>query len=467
MALKPEPRYSPRNMNKPLPRRTLLRGLGLAGICVGLPVLDAMLNDNGLLNRSARAAAGQPVNLLTFFLPNGVNTKDWWPTTEGPEYSLSRCLEPMAHLKSEFLLLQRLNKAEAFRNEQIDNDAHQRGHASFTTGGGLAGAASVEFASVDQVAAQALGGGTKFRSLSAALTGVRSPSNQADHISWSDGKTFAPAEDDPVVLFNRVFGSSSGTATTPSPLVQYKKSIFDYLQTDVQDLKGRVGAKDRAKLDQFISSVRDVEKQLEPTRLDVSCESPAGVNPLLGGPCPPFDNGQGKYSNERAQLLIWLQVTAVACGLTRFGSFMLGGRGSKRQFNWLGIPNADDGHHGISHDTTPEGLEHQSLIVIDEMKQFAYMLDLMQGIQQGGNSLLHNSIVFFANECGEGAAHDYSSTPVIVAGRAGGQIRSGQHIVYPNATPYSRVFVSILQMLGMNDTKFGVNGDQPLSRLLA
>lgn len=434
---------------------------------MGLPILEAMLNDNGMLAHPARAAAAPPLNLLTFFLPNGVNTKDWWPLTEGPGYSMSRCLEPLSHLKSEFILLQHLNKDEAFRNEQIDNDAHQRGHASFTTGGGLAGASTVEFASVDQVAAKALGGDTKFRSLSAALTGVRSPPNQSDHISWSDGKTFSAAESDPLILFNRVFGAAGSGGSATQPLAQYKKSIFDYLLTDVQDLKNRVGASDRATLDQFVGSVRDVEKQLEPAHLDVSCGAPAGINPLLGGACPPFDNGKGGYSNERARLLIWLQVTAVACGLTRFGSFMLGGRASKRQFTWLGIPNADDGHHGISHDVSPTGLEHQSLIVIDEIKQFAYMLDLMQGIQQGGQSLLYNSVVFFANECGEGAAHDYSSTPVILAGRAGGQLKTGQHIVYANATPYSNVFVSILQMLGMNVTTFGVNGNAPLSRLLA
>ncbi|MDX2052578.1 MAG: DUF1552 domain-containing protein [Polyangiaceae bacterium] len=451
---------------KHLPRRTLLRGMGLSGICIGLPILDAMLDDNGNLIGKARAATPQPLNFLTFFIPNGVHAPDFWPASEGDGYAMSRSLEPLAHLKSEFLLLQHLNKAEAFRNEQIDNDAHQRGHASFATGGGLAGASTVEFASADQVAAQALGGDTKFRSLPVALTGVRSPANQADHISWSDGKTFVPADNDPLVLFNRVFGAS-GAADTSRPLAKYKKSIFDYVASDVQDLRNRVGAYDQAKLDQYMTAVRGVEQQLEPTRLAVNCMAPEGINPQLGGPTPSFDNGKGGYSNERAQLLIWLQVTAVACGLTRFGSFMLAGRGSKRQFNWLGIPNADDGHHGISHDTSPEGLEYQTRIVVDEMKQFAYMLDLMQGIQQGDRSLLYNSIVFFANECNEGAAHDYSSTPTILAGRAGGQLKTGSHIIYENATPYSRVFVSILQMLGMNVTKFGVNGDQPLVRLLA
>jgi len=450
-----------------LPRRTVLRGLGLSGICVGLPILDAMLDGNGALVSRAGAATQVPLNFLTFFMPCGTNAPEFWPTGEGENYTMSRCLQPLAHLKNEFAILQRLYKEEAGRNQDIDNDAHVRGHASFATGGSLSSEQAVEFPSADQIAAQALGGDTKFRSLPVALTGVRSPANQGDHISWSSKDTYVPADNDPLVLFNRVFGDPSGIADPNRPLAKYKKSIFDYLRSDITDLNARVGTHDRVKLDQFLSSIRDVEKQLEPTRFQVSCEAPTGIDPRLGGPAPSSDRGTGAYSNERAQLLIWLQVTAVACGLTRFGSFMLASRSNKRQFNWLGIPNAEDGHHGISHDTSPQGLEQQSLIVTDEIKQFAYMLDLMQGIQQGDRSLLYNSIVFFAHEHGHGADHDFSNTPVILAGRAGGQLKTNQHVVFNNATPYSNVFLNIFGWLGMNVASFGVNGKNPLPRISA
>jgi hypothetical protein len=270
-----------------------------------------------------------------------------------------------------------------------------------------------------------------------------------------------------LVLFNRVFGDPSGEGDPNRPLAKYRKSVLDYVLTELSDVQSRVGSADKKTLEQYVNSIREVEKQLEPSRHQISCQAPSAVNPELGGRPRSVDNGNGHYSNERARVLIWLQVTAVACGLTHFGSFMLSGRRNKRQFPWLGVPLDGDGHHGISHDSSPTGLEYQSRIVVDEIQQFAYMLDLMQSIQQGDRSLLYNSIVFFANECGHGEGHDFTNTPVIIAGRAGGQLRTGQHIKYERLTPYSNAFVSILQMLGMNVDKFGFYGTGPLPRLAA
>ncbi|MDX2053117.1 MAG: DUF1552 domain-containing protein [Polyangiaceae bacterium] len=441
-------------------RRHLLRGFGAgSSVCLGLPILDAMLTDNGLL-RTAHGQTNIPVNLLTFFIPNGVVPDAWWPVATGSAYELTRSLVPIAEFRQDFSIIQGLRKQEALRNQSINNDAHQRGHASFATGGSLASATTVEFASMDQVAAGELGKMSRFKSLPVALGGLRG--EVADQISWQSGATPVPAERDAAVLFEKLFGKPAvGVA-------DYRQSVLDYVRVDVTDLSAQISHADKHRLDEYLTSVRELEARLAlPITSTAECNSEMTFDGRLGGSAPDIDNMSGAYSNEHAQLLIRLQVMAFACGFTRVGSFMLASRGNKRQFPWLNLVDELDGHHGISHLESPEGIEAQTKIVVDEMEQFAYGLRLMKAAMQGATNLLDNSLVFFASECGLGVSHDFSNVPVIVAGHAGGKLKLGQHVRYASAqrANYDDLLLTILNIVGVPATKFGVYGTKLLPEL--
>ncbi|MDX2055703.1 MAG: DUF1552 domain-containing protein [Polyangiaceae bacterium] len=455
-------------MKPRLSRRTMLRGFGLGGIAIGLPVLEAMLDDNGNALRPAGAQTIRQPNLAVIFVPNGINVDTFWPKTEGAGYALSRCLQPLAAFQNDFLVIQNLYKAEADRNIEIDNDAHSKGHASFMTGGGVQPNGLVEFASLDHVAADALGATTPFKVLATAMGGSVGGPSYANNISWKSPSAAEPSERDPVALFRKLF-SSAGTGATP--LVDYHKSVFDYVLTDLDRLKTQVGATDVARMDEHATSIRELEKQLAGSQnLSADCKSPAPVDPAFGGQPSEYDQGNGDYSVARAQAMIKLQVLALSCDLTRFTSYMMGSRSNKRQFPWLSTQDLDvtdggDGHHGISHDSSAAGLEKQTRIVEDEVKQLAFMLDLMKNNVQGAQTMLYNSIVLFASECGHGEGHDYHNIPIVLAGNAGGKIRSGRHIKYAPDSSYSSMMVSILNLLGVNTNSFGAYKDGPLAQI--
>ncbi len=449
-------------MKRHLSRRTLLRGIGLgSGVCIGLPILDAMLNGNGDLIGRAKGQAGAPPNFLTFFLPNGVFTDTWWPNATGSNYELSRCLMPLADFKSDFTLVQGLDKQEAFRNQDINSDAHQRGHASFSTGGSLASNLTCEFASVDQVAAQQLSSGLRFKSLPVALGGVNG--EVGDHISWETGNTPAQATRDPALLFEKLFGKPAGGGLS----VDYRQSVLDYIAHDITEVKKEIAFTDKARLDEYLTNVRALETELQPvTSLGADCKAPPIPDARTSGEPPPIDQNDGTYTNERAQLLMRLQVLGFSCGFARVGSFMLASRSNKRQFPWIGAVNGEDGHHGISHETSPTGREAQSKIVTDEMEQFAYMLRLMKGIPQGGQTLLYNTLIFFANECGLGDAHDYGNTPVILAGQAGGKLlQHNRHVRYQDGAVYDDMLLTALNLVGVPASTFGVFGRKTLPEI--
>lgn len=469
-----------------LSRRATLRGLGLAPISIALPTLEAMLDGRGLFRDARGQAAAPKLSFLTVFIPNGVYPDAFWPSGSGTGYTLSRCLMPLSPYKADFNLYRNLRKDEAFRNQNISTDAHDRGHASFATGGCLT-ATGVEFPSVDQVAADKLGGDTKFRSLPVALGGVRTGVATGQlNLSWTMSKAPLPPERNPAALFSKLFGmlppgtpaGMQPTTAPAKPLADYTKSILDYVRADVTELQPRLGARDKARLDEHLNAIRDLEKQIitppatTPAPMPGAAPAPAGDSCTTGPAIalagmntdpPGIDDGKGTYSNIRAKALIQLQVMAFACGLTRFGSFQLGSRVNKRQFAWLGATDGNDGHHGISHDSSAAGYEKQAKIVTDEIDQFAYMLKLMKESKQGDRDLLYNSIIFFAAEHGHGEAHDFTNVPVILAGQAGGKIATGKHVVYRAGTKYANMFVTILNVLGVPTTKFGALGDGMLT----
>jgi hypothetical protein len=425
-------------------RRSVLRGLG--GVTIALPTLAAMLDGNGRFARLAHAGGSEaPVRLLTMFVPNGLgNGGDEY--TMLPELLDGGVLSPHA---SNILLLTGLDKVAQYSDDTSGrNDAHATGHCTFATGHGtIEGGAGGP--SVDQAAAAELGGQTRFRSLVTALQNY--PESYFNHVSWTGPAAPVPPEDDPAALFETLFSGG-----VPEPGVRdYRASILDHVGSDLDRLHERLGAEDRVRIDQHLTSIRDLEQQLGGL---VSCTAP-------DQPAPAED---GDLSNERARALLDLIVLAFSCDLTRFGSFMLANRANSRQFPWIDVVGGADsgggyeeGHHGMSHDSSDTGRERLRKIVSDEAAQLAYVLDRLQAVGEGAGTMLDNTMVFFATEHATSETHNVYGMQAIVAGRGGGVVPVGQRID-TGGQPWANTFVTLLQWLGLDVGNFGPYGSGPL-----
>jgi hypothetical protein len=428
-----------------LSRRSVLRGLG--GACIALPTLAAMLDDHGRLQRVAHAGGSAvPVRLLTMFVPNSFGNG-------GDEYTMLPDLlanGALAAHSQDILLLTGLDKVQQYSDDTSGReDAHATGHCTFATGHGTiqggAGGASVE-----QFAAAALGGDTRFRSLVTALQNY--PEAYFNHVSWTGPAAPVPPEDDPASLFDTLFADG-----VPEPGARdYRGSILDHVGGDLDRLHARVGAGDRARIDQHLTAIRDLEQQI-------------GNFTACTAPERPAEAQDGDLTNERARLLLDLVVLAFSCDLTRFGSFMLANRANSRQFPWIDVVGGADsgggyeeGHHGMSHDSSDSGRERLRKIVTDEVDQLVYVLDRMKAIGEGAGTMLDNTIVFFASEHATSETHNVYGMQSIIAGRGGGVVPVGQQID-TGGQPWANTFVTMLEWLGVDGSGFGPHATGPLA----
>ena len=424
-------------------RRTFLGG---AGAAVGLPWLES------LAPRPARAAAPtQPRRLLFYYVPNGIHMPAWTPSTEGADFALKPIMESLEPVRGEFSVLSGLDNRPAIVKEGGD---HARGTSAFLTcetPKKTFGADIQIGISIDQIAARRIGTDTRLPSLEIGINGNATSGNcdsgyscaYSSNISWSSPSTPLPKLVKPRAVFDRLFqGLDPGaTAIEQERRRNYRQSVLDYARGEAQRLQPRLGRGDRRKLDEYLTSVRDLESQIGKL---------AGVSALAGTAGPPPADGTPDFP-EHVKLMSDLMVLAFQSDQTRVITFMLGGAASGRTFPFLGI---NDGHHNISHHMRkPENFAMLEKIGIWEVQQLSYMLQKMKAIKEGDRTLLDNSLVFFSSEIEDGDAHRHTNLPVILAGRGGG-VTPGRHIVSKGA-PIANLFVAMLVASGAPITSFG------------
>jgi hypothetical protein len=220
---------------------------------------------------------------------------------------------------------------------------------------------------------------------------------------------------------------------------------------DAKKLGMRLGMRDRLKLDEYMSAVRELELRLE--------------SASQGPSCNPGDQPENPSAFlDRVKLMSDLMVLAFECDVTRFATFMLGNAASGRSYDFIGVSGA---HHEISHHQN-NAAQEDKLTKIDtwEVEQLAYLLGKMQAIDEGGESLLQHSAVFFSSEIEDGNSHAHVNMPIILAGGASGALTPGKHIKWADQSSVGKLFVSILQAFGLPDTKFGMEGEGPLTGLV-
>lgn len=450
---------------KAISRRRVLRGIvGGTAVSLALPFLDCFLNTNG----TALAATGGPlpVRFGTWFWGVGMNPQLWVPQTTGPDYALTGLLE-LRHIEP---VRKHINVLSGFdaKLDGIINRPHLTGLFSLRTGTTPPDPASHEFPTLDVLIGDVIGTGTRFRSLELAATG-----NPKDTFSYRSSKSVNPAEGSPLALYTRLFGSEfqdpNAATFTPNPLVMSRLSVLSAVKDARQDLLRRVGSADRARLDEYFTSVRQIEQQLQ---LQLRKPPPMEACSIPPRPADAEATYDVEHVIQNHKVLAGLLSIALACNQTKIFNMVFSDNLSRL---WQGIKASDinDTQHGLTHlEMVDAKLGYQpraSWFTERAMEAFADFVTTLSNVKEGGGTLLDNILVLAHSDTQLARAHTVSGIPMMTAGTAGGRVRTGVHIS-GGGDPASRVGLTMFQAMGMPVESWGTNSMQTsksLSALLA
>ena len=416
---------------KHLPRRTFLRG---AGTALALPLLDAMIP----AVKADRLTAAAPVRRLGFvFYTLGVNVDRWRPKGEGADYQLSEALAPLAPHKKKFVVLSGLSSDP----DRTKAGFHDRALASFMTGVEMVRGKIQVGISVDQVAAQALGKETQFASLELSTE----YNNALGGVSYQSATTPLPFEPNPRRVFERLFGD--GGKIDPVAAAERRaadQSSLDTVTARIKELKARLGPSDNRKLDEYLQSIRDIER-----RIHVALEKKPVDLPEASRPAGIPDSWP-----EHVKIMFDLQVLALQADLTRVWTFMMAKEASSMTFPHLGISM---GHHEISHHNfEADKLDALAKINVNQSELFAYFLTKLDALKEDNSTLLDRSLIMYGSDLSVPTVHSQHDLPIIVAGGGAGRVAGGRYIAYPgDTTPLTNLYLTMLDKVGVPTEKLG------------
>ena len=443
-------------MSRTISRRTLLQG---AGAALGLPLLEAM--------GAPFQAQPKPVRMAFLYMANGVHPNAWTPKEVGKDFQLTPVLEPLAKVREDLLVL-----TELWNAATNSGDGHY-----VKTGGWLTGTTITKTTgsdlrsggvSMDQLAAQKVGNLTPLPSLELGIepvttgvdTNVGYTRLYGSHISWSTPTTPVAKEINPKLAFDRLF--RRGAAKKSS---EEDKSVLDLVLEDSKGLSAKVGTADRRKLDEYFESVRAVERRIEfdakrrKEELEGDGESRKAVDALGGRLADAYKDPaklreRGVDHTGHVRLMLDLMVLAFQTDTTRIATFMFANAVSGKNFSFL--EGVSGGHHQISHhENNPAKMEEYKKIGIWHLAQYAYMLEKMKAIREGEGTLLDNSMIVFGAGIRDGNAHSPVNLPIVLAGKAGGTLATGRHLVFEKKTPLCNLYRSMLKRMGCPVDSFG------------
>lgn len=437
-------------------RRAVLRGLGVS---MALPWLEAM----GGVSSVARAAGGAigaageagggPLRTAFVFTPNGVNYPHWLPEGEGREFRLSPTLSSLERVRKHINIVTGLTLDKARSNGDGPGD-HARSSATFLTGQQARKTSGNDIhlgVSVDQFAAQQIGDRTRLPSLEIGCENSRPAGNcdsgyscaYTSNVAWRDENTPVPKSVDPAVVFERLFGDASGKAERRDRM-RRRSSVLDYVATDAQRLERRLGVADRQKLDEFQTSVREIERRIQHAMTETEDE-----------PLPDYDAPVGipRKLSEHIDLMYDMMLLAFRTDATRIATFMVGVGGSNRSLTEIGVR---EGHHELSHHQHNEGMV-EKIRRIDRfyVERFAAFLERMAATPEGQGSLLDNCIIMHGSGICDGNIHNHENLPIVLAGGGAGTMHTGRLLHYPKETPMCDLYMGLLERMGCDVASFG------------
>lgn len=450
-------------------RRRMLKGMGA---CIALPFLEAMAGSGMRSSINAKF----PVRTAFLFMPNGVHPKHWTPEQLGSDFQLTRQLLPLKNLKRDILVLGELmNKNSLFEGA----DGHYAKSASLLTcmpikqtigdnisSGGV---------SVDQVIASKVGNETLFPSLEYGLDRITTGVDinvgftrlYGSSISWQSPSQPLSKEIDPRLAFDRIFRSYlPGVKLKEDP---WKQSVLDLVMDDARNLKNNLGRVDQDKVSEYLESIRSVEKRISNS---ANKEKFAGnITPDIRKELIRVNQNINEYVEmyggvditEKTRLMLDILALAFWSDASRVSTFMFGNSVSDRNFSFL--DGVRGNHHSISHHMEkPEALEEYVRITAWHVEQYAYFLDKLKNINEGDRTLLDNSMILFSSDLRDGNRHSPKNLPLLLAGNAGGKIKTGQNLIFAKETPLANLYLTMLHALNINQPRFA-DGTTVLSEI--
>ena len=431
---------------KHLHRRTFLKGMGAV---VALPVLDAKTPAF-----AAPALRKAPVRMAFTYVPNGISMKDWTPAAGGKAFEYTRILKPLETFREQTVILSGL----AQRNGNALGDGpgdHARAAAAYLTGvhpRKTAGADIQNGISADQIAAMHLGAQTRFGSLELGCDDSRTVGNcdsgyscaYTNSLAWRGPATPMPPETNPRLVFERLFGDID-TSLAPevrARRLRHRRSILDLVGERTTQLSADLGPSDRRKLEEYLSSIRDVEQRIERAEKDLTGLTP-GIDKPTGIPVAYAD-----YVN----IMFDLQLLAFQTDSTRVVTMMMGREGSMRTYPEIGVP---DPHHPLTHHrNNAEWIEKVTQVNAMHVQLFAGFIDKLARTPDGDGSLLDHSMIVYGSGLSDGNRHTHEDLPTLIVGK-GGNFRLGHHIEYPKNTPMNNLFLTMLDRMGVPSEQIG------------
>jgi hypothetical protein len=453
-----------------LSRRHFLRGVGAV---MALPLLDAMVP----MQTARGAQSDKPRRAVFVYIPNGVNGMTWQVTKPGRGYELSPALRPLQKHQDDFTVFSGLFHPNGLGQAHVCAD-------TWLTGAKIDAQSARQYhntVSCDQLMAEVTGPHTRFASLELSISSGTGQPNNSTTLAFSRDGVPLPADDNPRNIFDRLFGEDTGGVAAQRYALNKRKSVLDAVLSEAKTLRHDLGDEDRSKLDEYLHSVRDVEKRTE--RLDSWLDVP---KPKVDD-APFHRNVTKEQAGEYYRTMFDLIVLALRTDMTRVVTYMNGSEGNGLAIPEIGITQSRHqlSHHGGDVDVLGRLAKSDAFI----MQQFAYFLDKLKGEVDGDTPLLDRTMVLFGSGMSYGHSHSNSNLPILLAGGRGLGFKHGQHIDYnkPKGGDYkldydewcnlcgrpkdekarlSNLMLTMLQKMDVNTEKF-VDSLGPISEIVA
>lgn len=422
---------------------------------LALPWMPSLIQADDRAAGTTLESLQPPLRNAFIYFPNGVWEKAWVPTATGTDFKLPFSLKPLESIRKKINVLSGLDKQHSH-----GGDGHYAKTANFLTGLPVAKTTGKNVSSggvsVDQLIASHLSGQTPISSLELStepvISGVDSNVGYTrlygSHISWQTATRPVARELNPRIVYERLFGRQLGSddATTDS-----YQNLLDFVLEDARSVRKSLGRDDQFKMDEYLDSVRAVEKRIEFASQDRSGHWEPDVDPAVIQAARP---GTPADFREHIDVMLDLMVLAFQTDATRVSSLMFANDVSGRSFSFL--DGVEGGHHQLSHHENKESkIEQYQRINRWHVESFARMLSKMDSIQEGDRTLLDNSLIMFGSSFSDGNRHDPDNLPILLAGSGGDKIATGQHIAADGQVPLCNLYLTLLKQNGMDLKSFG------------
>jgi hypothetical protein len=424
-----------------LSRRTFLRGVG---VTLALPLLDSMIPAATVFGQTV---AKPRTRFGAIYFPHGAIMPQWTPAAEGAGFELTPILQPLKPFYDQINVISDLRHANAYGSGATAN--HNRSAAAYLSGAfAEVGAQPSLGITVDQIAAQKIGQDTPLPSLE--LT-IEDPSlncgdglscSYRDTIAWQGEHAPLPMQNNPQVVFERLFGDGN-TADQRRARRAQSISLLDSVMGEAAALQRKLPAVDRARLDQYLSDVREIERRVQKAGQQLSDDLPI----------PAAPTGVPRDVEEHIKLMYDLQVLAWQAEITRVSTFLMCKELSGQTYPKSGVRDA---FHTLSHHSNvKDNIDRFAMLNTYHVRLFSYFLEKLRATPDGDGTLLDHSLVLYGSGMSDGNQHNHTDLPIVLAGGASGRLTGGRHLRHPKNTPMANLLVAMLDKLAVPTDKFG------------